>query len=465
MGAGRRGSGRGLPVTDSGSGIGGGGGLPGFGRAVDVTLPLRFMVAGVLAFGVGLVWLNLRPGLLVEYHYNQTILGLTHLLVLGWVGSVVMGALYQLVPVALEVPLHRERWIRWHFWLHAVGVVGMVWMFAAGDYKQVGHFGSLVALGIGLMTWNLVKTLFQVRRWTAVAVGLAASVGWLVLAAGLGLFAAATKCWPIAPFDPIAQMHAHAHLGLMGGFLGVTLAVSLRLVPMFLLSGVQSGRRAMAALIIFHVGVGWTVLAILFQHPSKVFGALLVASGLVVHGLEMRAIVRARRKVSIDGGVAVFLVALGSMAWAVVVGLGLSVPGMPVTRLTTQLETVYGLAGVFGVLSLGIMGMLMKILPFLVWYRRYSPLIGRAKVPALAGLFSARIQQGMAWCWCPGLVAVMVGSGLSNPAWVRGGLGLMLAGAALFGCNVVMVLRHWMMVPVVGCGETGRGAALGWKGA
>jgi len=77
-----------------------------------------------------------------------------------------------------------------------------------------------------------------------VAAGIAASLFWLSLTILAGIYLAAAKCWNFSPFNPIAQMHAHAHLGGLGFFVMMIVAVSYKLVPMFALSEVQSARRA-----------------------------------------------------------------------------------------------------------------------------------------------------------------------------------------------------------------------------
>jgi cbb3-type cytochrome oxidase subunit 1 len=121
--------------------------------APSIGLPVRFVVLGILALVAGLMFLLLRPDILATYHYNQYVLAVTHLFTLGWITSTIMGAMYQLVPVASETKLFSERLGKWQFTLHAVGVVGMVWMFWIWDVKQVGHFGSAVGLGIGLFVY------------------------------------------------------------------------------------------------------------------------------------------------------------------------------------------------------------------------------------------------------------------------------------------------------------------------
>src|SRR5688572_26488625 len=212
-------------------------------HAPSVSLPLRFILTGMLSLFTGVVWLVARPDILATYHYNQYVIAVTHLFVLGWVCSVIMGAMYQLVPVALETRLHSERLARWHFVLHTFGFLGMVAMFWVWDMKQVGHFGSAFGLGVGLFVYNLGRTLMRIPRWNVIAAGVASALAWLFLTMLAGLFLASAKCWPqINPFDAIAAMHAHAHLGVVGFFVMMLVAVSYKLVPMFTLGDLQSPR-------------------------------------------------------------------------------------------------------------------------------------------------------------------------------------------------------------------------------
>ena len=82
-------------------------------NASSVAIPLGFILTGIAALLAGSVWLVLQPDLLATYHYNQSIIAATHLFVLGWICTVIMGAMYQLVPVALETRLHSGRLARW----------------------------------------------------------------------------------------------------------------------------------------------------------------------------------------------------------------------------------------------------------------------------------------------------------------------------------------------------------------
>jgi hypothetical protein len=426
-----------------------------------IDLPLRFVLMGVLCLFTGIGLLTVRPTLLTEYHYNQYIIATTHLFVLGWISSIVMGAMYQLVPVAFETKLHSERLARWHFAFHLVGVLGMVAMFWVWNMKQVGHFGSIFAIGVLVFVYNIGRTLRKIRRWDPVAAAVASGLSWLLVTMLVGLFLAAAKCWPINLFAPLAQMHAHAHAGVLGFFVITTVGISYKLIPMFTLSEMQSERRAWASIWLLNVGLAGEFPAILLESRWKVVFALIIAAGLALYGLEIHAMVRARKRPSLDWGVTYFLTAICLLSVVTVLGCVLSWPGLELSVLVGQLENLYGFLAVIGVLSFAIVGMLYKIVPFLVWYASYSKSIGRSKVPALADLYSARVQACGYWLFVGGLLASAIGIVLARPFVAQGGCGLLAASLGLFAFNLACMLRHLFRPtiapfgqPAVGQGRT-----------
>ncbi len=441
---------------------------PGFSpHAPSVMLPLRFMLAGLLALFAGVALLLLRPEMLATYHYNQYVIATTHLFVLGWICTIVMGAMYQLVPVALETRLYSEKLAAWQFLFHLVGCVGMVWMFWTWDMKQVGHFGSVLVVGVGLFVYNIVRTLRRVPRWNVVATAVAAALGWLSLAVCAGLAIAAGKCTydsaaalapgnPLAPlldglkaiakftarFDQIGAMHAHAHLGALGVFIMLIVGISYKLVPMFTLSDIQSRRRAAVSIALLNVGLLGSFVTILLRHPLKFGFTLLVVAGLVCYGFEMVAILRARKRHTLDWGLKSFLTAISLLAPLSLLALVLSWPRLPLTPLTGQLENAYGFLALLGVVSFAIIGMFYKIIPFLVWYGSYSRQIGLTKVPSLADLYSPGLQAVGHAAYLAGLVGITVGIVLASPVTVRCGCALLALSLATLALNVAKILSH-----------------------
>lgn len=413
-------------------------------HAPAVTVPLRFVITGLVALLLGAGLMIGRPDLLAAYHYNQYVIATTHLFVLGFICTIVMGAMYQLVPVALETRLHSVRLARWQFIAHTVGFAGMVWMFWKWDMKQVGHFASLLALGVGWFVYNMVRTLRTVPRWNSVAFGITSSLAWLSLTILAGLFLAATKCWPFSPFDTVAAMHAHAHLGVVGVFLILIVAVSFKLVPMFALSELQSPRRAAWSLGLLNAGLLGSVTTILLQSPLKFLFALVIVAGLVVYAVELHAILRARKRQSLDWGLKSFLTALGLLVPLSIIGTALAWPGLPLTEFTGQLENLYGFLALIAVVGFAILGMLCKIVPFLVWYHSYSAHIGRAQVPSLGDMSEPQLLAAGFWTFLAAISWLSVAILMASEPAVRVGAMVLAASLACYAGNFASVLSHWM---------------------
>ncbi len=437
-------------------------------NAPSVTLPLMFTLTGLLALCAGIAWLVVQPSILGTYHYNQNVIAATHLFVLGWICSVVMGAMYQLVPVALETRLYSEKLARWQFVFHIVGFIGMVWMFRVWNMEQVGHFGSVLAVGVGLFVYNIARTLWRVPKWNVTATSVSAALAWISLTIILGLSIAAAKSvneyespssptgaigvllhglkWVsgfLTPFGAISTMHAHAHLGGVGFFTMLIVGVSYKLIPMFTLSEVQSRRRALASVALLNLGLAGSFVTILRHSPLKPAFALMVGAALAIYGWELTAILRARKRRALDWGIKYFLTAIVLLLPLSVLAVVLSWPGLPQNTFTGQLENLYGFLGLIGVVTFAIMGMLYKIIPFLVWFGRYSRQIGRAKVPALADLYSARLQSLGYWAWLAGLTGTGGAIILSNEAGIRIGCGFLALSVGTLVLNVVKMLSHY----------------------
>jgi len=436
--------------------------------APSVSLPLRFMLTGLLALLGAVGWIIARPSILASYHYNQYVIAATHLVVLGFICTVVMGAMYQLVPVALETKLYSERLAKWQFVIHVIGFVGMVWMFNVWDMKQVGHFGSALALGVGLFVYNMARTLWRVPKWSIVATAITAALTWFSLTILVGLSIAAAKCayesteglataegvkqvvgglqvvaGIVSRFDAIGAMHAHAHLGVVGFFVMLIVGVSYRLIPMFTLTEVQSKRRAALSILLLNIGLAGSVVTILLRSPLKIAFAVIAVSGLALFGWELHAMLRARKRPVLDWGLKGFLVAVALLIPVCPLALVLSWPTLPMNQFFGMLENVYGFLGLFGVVTLAILGMLHKILPFLVWFGVYSPHVGRAQLPLTSQMVSERAQAGGLFAYLAGLVVISVAILREHEMCVRVGGALLLASLLLFGWNAAKVFSHF----------------------
>jgi hypothetical protein len=102
----------------------------------------------------------------------------------------------------------------------------------------------------------------------------------------------------------------------------------------------------------------------------------------------------------------------------------------------------YAVLALGGWVSLTIVGMMLKIIPFLVWYRVYSLQAGRAPVPTLAQL-GWPAAEGVAYVLLTGGVACLAVALAIGNAMLIGAAGAVLAAGALcFAATIARVLHH-----------------------
>jgi hypothetical protein len=297
----------------------------------------------------------------------------------------------------------------------------------------------------------MARTLVKVPRWTPVVAGIASAVGWLLITMLAGLFLACAKCWPwITPFPALAQMHAHAHLGVLGFFILLTVAVSYRIVPMFTISSVQSAGRAWWSIALINIGIAGIVPAILFQSVWRIAAAVTIIIGLTLYGWELRDILRARMRATLDWGMRTFLTGIALLIPLSIIALVLCWPGSPATPHTFQCENVYGVLGIIGVLWMSILGMLEKILPFFVWFHRYSDEIGHRAVPQLADMYSTKLQAWGYWLHLAGLAGIAIAAGMQSAPFGSAGCMLLASSTLTFLINAGVILSHLRRAPAAG---------------
>ncbi len=413
-------------------------------HAPSVTLPLRYLVAATVAFAVaalGLPWLS---GELAGHYYHPRLLALTHTVTLGWITLTIMGASYQLIPIVLERPLWSERLARWQFVGLVAGIVGMVGHFFIGQWSGLLWGAGLVVAGSVTHVVNVALTVRGLRRWTFTArLVLLAHVGFaLTLLWGLAL--AVDKVWRVLPPATFPLLHAHLHLALLGWVLPMVLGVAARVYPMFLLSTEPAGWPGRVQLAGVALGVPMVVAGILVSEALLAAGALAVAAALVAHGVWVVRMVRSRRRPALDWGLRLVLAGTLFLVPAAALGLVLAFD------LTSgpRVALAYAVLALGGWASLTIAGMMLKIVPFLVWYRAYGALVGRAAVPTLAQLSWPAGERVAAALLVAGVAGLAVAVGVGTPEAIAVAGGVTAAGALALAAVIGHVLHHLMPCPL-----------------
>ena len=407
-------------------------------RGPSVTVPLAYLAAASLAFALAAMAVPWLAPELAGHYYQPRILALAHSVTLGWITLSIMGASYQIVPIVLDRRLWSERLAWWQFALMLVGVIGMVGHFWLGSWPGLVWAAGIVALAVAAHVLNVALTIRGIARWTFTARLVVLALGGLVLTTLAGFILGLDKLRGDLPGDLFASLHAHVHLAVLGWVLPMVAGVAARVYPMFLLAREPDGWPERLQLWGLALGVPATVIGIATDHWLLLPGALAVAAVVTGHLVWIAGMLRSRKRPALDVGIRLAVVGAAALIPATALGLALASGLVGGPRVAAAYMTLV----LGGWASLTIAGMLLKIVPFLVWYRAYAGRVGREPVPALADLSWYAGERMAALLLTLGVAALAVAVWLGDVTAIRAAGAVLAAGALSLTATLVRILRH-----------------------
>ncbi len=398
-----------------------------------LSVPAPFFLAAPIALAAaGLLLSGSDPDALVAINVPRTV-AVTHAVIIGWLTTFMIGAVYQLGPAVLGGRLASHRLAQGHFVAHAGSAATFVWAVERWDVHVMAAAGTVLFTSFGLFFVNAIPATWRGGKRTIPALYLRVSITMLLGAISLGLLTALALSqlwWPIT----MGRLSAHAHVGLVG-WLAITLTgVSYQLAPMFMVIPHAKLRMAVPALAITTVATVVFATGIAFdpERPVRLALAALLAAGPALWGITFWRLLgeRKRRQLDIQGRATV--VSLAFLAATVVLGMG-AAAGTPFTpdEQPARWLLAYGAAGLGGWLGTALIGNSFKIVPFLVWFHRYHEKVGQGAVPLLTDMFSERLAHVVLAIHAGAVLTIVMGALSGELLLVQaGGVGL-AAGAAM----------------------------------
>jgi len=393
---------------------------------------LAFLLLG----GAGLT--AAAPDLAAGSFLSPRVTGTTHLFTLGWITTSIMGALYQLLPVALDRSVRWPRVARVTLWIHAPGLLAFVGGLVAPrpGFTIVG--ASLLAAGLLAFAANLGATLKRAPRRDLTWWALAIAAAYLVLTVLIGWALAANLRWPYMGAARVVALTTHLHIALVGWVMLVVVGVAHRLLPMFLLSHGAGERPARWSVGLLATG---TFLLFALHHAPwpwvRRLPALLLLAGAAAFLLQARTFYATRRRPSVDVPMRLAAAALCVIGAASVLGAFLAAAG----SARPGLATAYVASLVLGI-SLFVAAHYYKIVPFLVWMHRFGPVVGKRPVPKVAELYSASWARIAATLLTVGVVMLVLAVAVGSAAAARIGAVSFLAGGLVEAAQMALLSRR-----------------------
>lgn len=375
-------------------------------------------------------------------------LAAVHLLTIGWLLLLMLGALFQFVPVITSRALPSQPLVLAAAILIEAGLAAMICGFFAGGIRPTLALalpagGGAVIVGVLAACWNIAVPLVRSRPLTLPGRMVLTGLAFLLLTVALGFtFALALSAPSLAAcLGPLlAGVDLHVLAGLGGWFTLTAMGVSYKLLPMFMLSEEERGLIGASVHLLVAAGFAVSVLAGLagLWVPAAPLRAMQriadawVGCGIALYLWDVIRIYRARKRAVIEAHNRAAVGAFGSLGLATAIFFG----GLAGGRSGTLAPALVLLA-VFG--WLGGLGLtqLYKIVPFLTWLGRYGSRLGRGAVPRVQDL--VRERRSYPWFWCY-FVAVLLAAvcGLAGSA-----VGVRLCMGGVMLATLGLAAEYW----------------------
>ena len=363
-------------------------------QAPPLAIPTTFFVtAPIAAFAAGGLLLAYGASALTSNWAPQTV-ALTHLGTLGFLAMTMFGALYQLAPVVAGSPVPAVRLSRAVHALLVLGLAGLViGLITASTAVTMAGLLSL-ALAVILFLVPMSRALHRAPTRNATVSGMRLAVTSLLLAMVLGLWMAHGHIGMPFPGSRSLWVQVHLSVAFLGWVGGLISAVSWQVLPMFYgaTPDSEASHRVILAGIALGVVLPVLVLALDFAgvlpaswpEPSRLAALCALPAVIAVWCLQpfwaLRGIANRRRRRRLDASLFYWRAGLGFAALSAVLSVPAHLLSDPRLSLAVGWLVIWGWAGMI------VHGMLSRIVPFLVWFHRFSPALGRVQVPSLRTL-------------------------------------------------------------------------------
>ncbi len=377
-------------------------------QAPPIHVPFRFFfTAPIFGIILSLLLLTDHGALALSSHKNLSAFGLMHLFTLGFMANVMIGALFQMMPVIGGAPVPRANYNAW--WIHVSVVAGALLLPAGFLFMKtewIGIGASIVLAGITGASLLFLVTLVLKAQKKPTMKTMSLSLVSLILGSltAVGLVYNYT----------VSGVSIHSelvliHIGFMviGWTYLLIVGVTFQVVPMFFVTPEYHDliKRYLApGIFITLILRAITIIALDTGAIKEWILHLLdgiILLGAMIHGVATLIVLNKRMRKIFDLTILYFRVAMISIIVSGLVYYSASLTGntdisLPMKRFST---VVFLLGGVGSTMY----AMLNKIIPFLIWFH----LTASGKMaPGMREILNYRISLGQAITGMAGLVLI-----------------------------------------------------------
>lgn len=404
-------------------------------------IPYRFFISAPIA-GVLAAMVLLSGGADIwASRWSPQVLAATHLLTLGFMAMVMLGALFQVLPVLSGQLIRGQHWLAptLHLLLSSGSLAlagSFLWQHDNWRMAALLLLGTNFSLFISALGAQLLKpiaggaSIFTIRL-AALSLLVAIVLGMLVLGGYLG--------GPVP--NQIQQAgDAHLRLALLGWVLLLIVGVSYQVIPMFHVTPNFPGTATrLLPATIFTALIAMTLVSTPWLRNVAALIVILAAIGYVTITLNL---LRQRKRKIVDYTVRFWQLGLYNLLLAM---LAYTIALLRPEWVQPHYELQWGLIVVVGFAISIIIGMLHKIAPFLTWLHLQRACLEQPMamigLPTMHDLLPVRRAQIQFWLHCASLALLLLAAVLPTLGTIAA---IVLAvNFSWLGISLVTVLRAY----------------------
>ncbi len=371
--------------------------------ATDMAPPFilvaHYFIAGAIFYAVTAFLLPFYANEVSGYFLSSSIASLMHLYLLGFVMMTIFGAMYQLVPVVLEIPIFSKDFAYIQFYMFVGGILMFTSGLADENLTQILPYGAmLMYLSMLIFVANIFLTYKNILRWDIVAKFILVSNIFLTIGVTIGFIIALNLVYGFYP-DILGLVQMHIATTIFGYVIMTIMGIGMILLPMFSLSHGFKQTSIEIAFYTIIIGLVLFLLGTFLKLDMLKFGGIILSIVAIFLALyQMYLIFSTRIRKQNDFWAKNMMASFATL----IISFFILLAGVLTKNDTYYL--LFGFTLFFGFFTFFVVGHIYKILPFLVWYQRYSPLVGKLKVPMLNDMIHEKIADAQFWITLIGLL-------------------------------------------------------------
>lgn len=332
---------------------------------------------------------------------------LVHMVTLGWLAMIMMGAFYQIVPVLVGGHVPGIRLTRLNYYLVVLGISSLI--IGLNFWLPVVLLIAVTLLGIGILNFvtQLSMALFRMKANRPVVFSLRLSIFFLALTATIAILMIGSMYgWWQLGVDRSILKYIHITYGLAGWIGFLLMGVAFHVIPMFYLTEAFPDRRSYFIIISQLIGIISLSIGFIFQIPPiwLILASFPVLLGFTVFISQIVILLIHRQRKNVDTTLRYWRLGLLCLPFSLICLL------ISLFRIDETFTYLFAMLFLIGFASAITNGMLYKIIPFLIWLHRFSSLVGKVETPTMKEILPDRPAHRQFFLFGIALVLLLISS-------------------------------------------------------